>query len=304
MAEKTSPSRFLVGDLRVDFERGEIQRGDEVCRLGGQPLAILSVLLRSPSHSVSREELHGLLWPEQSFGDLDQRLNAAIRLLRRSLGDSTEGPRYLETLRGRGYRICAPVEVLPVPKTGDAEPSLPRLATPVLLVLGLVLLGFLASNRTREPVVTESRPLRLAVSPLEVIGSDAETETLAAVLDEQLKTRLTVLAPRRVELLGPSSSERFASDRGVWLGEAVDWLLEGKLVRAVESRRLFLHLHSIADSSIAWSSEMDASRPIALWFPELAQALTEVMGLSSLKSARTDPGTSVAGAYGGYLAAM
>lgn len=109
-AARARPAAYAVGDLRVDLRRGSVHREDGVHRLNGQPLAILEALIDSPSRSLGREELQELLWPDEPFGDLDQRLNAAVRLLRRALGDSSEAPRYLETLRGRGYRICADVE--------------------------------------------------------------------------------------------------------------------------------------------------------------------------------------------------
>ena len=105
-------SSYLVDDLLVDLWSGEVQRDGEVSCLSGQPLAILAALLESPSGSLGREELQRRLWPDDPYGDLDQRLNAAVRLLRRALGDSSEEPRYLETVRGRGYRICASVERL------------------------------------------------------------------------------------------------------------------------------------------------------------------------------------------------
>lgn len=145
---------FRVGDLRIDLLRGEVRRGDEVSTLGGQPLEILSALLASPNHSLGREEIQTRLWPDDAFGDLDQRLNAAVRLLRRGLGDSSEEPRYLETLRGRGYCICAPVERVDPSRelvTDGAAGAAGFRASPMLLVAGFLLLGIVVSGRFRGP---------------------------------------------------------------------------------------------------------------------------------------------------------
>lgn len=155
--ESADPTgHYRVGDLRVDLLRGEVRRGGDVSSLGGQPLAILTALLESPCRSLGREELHTRLWPDEPFGDLDQRLNAAVRLLRRGLGDSSDEPRYVETLRGRGYRICASVERLDAsgepPGASTTPPGRSDLrGSPVLLVLGLLLLGVIVSGRFRAP---------------------------------------------------------------------------------------------------------------------------------------------------------
>jgi DNA-binding winged helix-turn-helix (wHTH) protein len=53
---------------------------------------------------VTRELLQEELWPEEVVGDLDHRLNAAVKRLRDTLNDSARSPRFVETLQGRGYR--------------------------------------------------------------------------------------------------------------------------------------------------------------------------------------------------------
>ena len=187
MAESgASPCTYRVGDLRVDLWRGEVRRGDEVATLGGQPLEILSALLKSPNHSLGREELQTRLWPDEPFGDLDQRLNAAVRLLRRGLGDSTDEPRYLETVRGRGYRLCASVERVDPPTEPPSDlpdPTVGRQgsrlrASSILLVLGLAAVGLVVSGRFRGPM---SEPGSEPSGPTpSTLGADPGTSVGAA----------------------------------------------------------------------------------------------------------------------------
>src|SRR5262249_36698491 len=58
---------------------------------------------------VTREELRGRLWADDTYVDFDHSLNAAVRRLRDALGDSAENPRFVETVARRGYRFLAPV---------------------------------------------------------------------------------------------------------------------------------------------------------------------------------------------------
>ncbi|MGA7314125.1 MAG: hypothetical protein WBX22_09145, partial [Silvibacterium sp.] len=50
------------------------------------------------------------LWPSDTCGDFEHGLNAAVNRVRDALGDSSDNPRFVETLPRRGYRFIAPVE--------------------------------------------------------------------------------------------------------------------------------------------------------------------------------------------------
>src|SRR6202021_639913 len=52
------------------------------------------------------------LWPNDTVVDFDRSINAALKALRRALGDSADNPRYIETLARRGYRLMLAIEYL------------------------------------------------------------------------------------------------------------------------------------------------------------------------------------------------
>ena len=60
-----------------------------------------------------REEIRRRLWPDDTIVEFENAINAAIKKLRIALGDSVEEPRYVETVKRRGYRLIVPVERLP-----------------------------------------------------------------------------------------------------------------------------------------------------------------------------------------------
>src|SRR6266852_6775912 len=103
------------GPFVVDFRAGELLKNGRRIRLQDQPLQVLALLLEHPGETITREELHQKLWPNDTFVDFDHGLNNAINRLRETLCDSAENPRYIETLPRRGYRFVASVEpILPV----------------------------------------------------------------------------------------------------------------------------------------------------------------------------------------------
>ena len=73
---------------------------------------VLRMLLEREGKIVTREEIKGRLWPNDTVVDFDRSINATIKALRRALGDSADNPRYIETLGRRGYRLMVMVEYL------------------------------------------------------------------------------------------------------------------------------------------------------------------------------------------------
>src|SRR5271163_1288670 len=105
-------SIFRFGTYEVSLQSGEVRKAGLRIRVQQQPMKLLETLLERPGEVVTREELRGRIWANESFGDFDQAVNIAIAKLRGALGDSAENPRYIETLPKRGYRFIAEVTVV------------------------------------------------------------------------------------------------------------------------------------------------------------------------------------------------
>lgn len=109
--------RLRLGRFGFDPQTGELWplegEGSRVV-LPQQPFQILGMLLGRHGKIVTREEIRDKLWPGDTTVDFDHSINVAIRALRRTLGDSAESPRYIETLARRGYRlVVSPEPLLP-----------------------------------------------------------------------------------------------------------------------------------------------------------------------------------------------
>lgn len=92
------------GPFAFDTEAQSLTRGGARVALSGKPLAILELLITTPGKLVTRADLKGQLWPNCERIDTERRLNTAMRALREALKDTAESPRFIETVRGRGYR--------------------------------------------------------------------------------------------------------------------------------------------------------------------------------------------------------
>lgn len=101
------PSGMLgSADVRVDVAARRAWRADEELALTRKEFDLLARLLRDPGHVVRREELMSDVWDENWFGST-KTLDVHLAALRRKLGDDPAEPRYIQTVRGVGYRFLA-----------------------------------------------------------------------------------------------------------------------------------------------------------------------------------------------------
>jgi len=76
------------------------------------------MLLEHDGDMVTRDEIQQTLWPDGTIVDFSHSINAAIKKLRRALGDSADHSHYIDTVARRGYRLMVPIQWL-----RDARPS-------------------------------------------------------------------------------------------------------------------------------------------------------------------------------------
>ena len=107
--------------FQLDTRSGELTRDGARIALQEQPFQILKLLTERPGEIVTREEIRSQLWRDDTVVEFENAVNAAIKKLRIALGDSADEPRYVETLRRRGYRLMVPVERPGAAGTDDIE---------------------------------------------------------------------------------------------------------------------------------------------------------------------------------------
>src|SRR5260370_33257670 len=110
-ANEPAPTRLRFGVFEANVQTGELTKQGRRVRLQEQPFRLLVLLLQSPGEVVTREELRSRLWP-QTIVDFDHGLNKAISKIREALGDSSEHPRFVETLARLGYLFLATLAVI------------------------------------------------------------------------------------------------------------------------------------------------------------------------------------------------
>lgn len=275
---------YRFAEFTFDSDRHELVRpSGEVVPLPGKAELLLQALLDQSGVTVSREELRERVWPD--VNTTEASLRRAVYLVRQALGvDEDADEPVLATVRGRGYRIDAPVSVVapdgpndaeaagsPSPGHPDAALDRPRLRRPwvrptALSGFGLLLLfAFLArpiSMDVPEPW-PESAPVARPVTSVAVLRFDdltrgGEQAHLAEGMAEEVIHRLAQVPSLHV--IGRTSS--FAIPFGTGVGDVgrllgVGSVLEGSIRGEGERLRITAQLVRVEDEAHVFSRTFD-----------------------------------------------
>jgi TolB-like protein/DNA-binding winged helix-turn-helix (wHTH) protein/Tfp pilus assembly protein PilF len=287
----TSVVRF--GTYEVSLQSGEVRKSGMRIRVQQQPMKLLEILLERPGEVVSREELRGRVWTNESFGDFDQALNIAIAKLRTALDDSAENPRFIETLPKRGYRFIADVSVIDsdphLKKPASSAGELPRsqevktgaghesqgagltiapvghnrrlwptrrVILALALVLSLPILAvWLFRSRGQAPTGIRS----LAVLPLDNLSGDASQGYFADGMTDELITDLSQISALRV--ISRTSVMVYKGARKSLPQIArelnVDAVVEGTVLRSGDQVRITAQLIDASTDKHLWSQSYE-----------------------------------------------
>ena len=89
-----------LGALEFDAERAELTGPDGIIHLTGGEAALLQALARRPGDVLSREAIVDLLQMDEAG---ERAIDVQVTRLRRKIETDPREPRFLHTVRGRGY---------------------------------------------------------------------------------------------------------------------------------------------------------------------------------------------------------
>ncbi len=263
--------RYRFDAFEVDTRIGLLRQDGAAVPLQDIPFRFLVALLEHPGELRSRDELRNDIWPADVNLDFEGALRTAVHKVRQALGDSSQLPRYIETLPGRGFRFLGEV-VAEFPDHsptahGTQVPFRPRKRLPVwtaaAMLAGMGALLLLRGNSTRG-FPPQDHPVHLpsvVALPTTVYGgadsaffADAIPDTLSTLLgnSEGLETKVP---PTSVQV------ERIRGDVAK-IAEAyrADFLIHTAVT--VEPERLLLNV-KLAEAStrkVRWASQYEAAR--------------------------------------------
>jgi len=286
-----SSGRILFGTFELDLSTGELlsieaPHPNNKIILREQVFQVLRMLLEREGKIVTREEIKGRLWPNDTVVGFDHSINAAINTLRRALGDSADDPRYIETLARRGYRLMPAIECRELtPGTAfgknpeQREPSATEMSEntarverqmkphswkAAVVLASVVILagaGYISWRHFRAPGPPMPSKIMLAVLPFENLTGDPNKEYLADGLTEETISQLGRLNPEQLGVIARTSvmGYKHKDERLDQIGRdlSVQYVLENSLRESGDHMRLTIQLIQVKDQSHLWSHDYD-----------------------------------------------
>ena len=105
---QTRSEKYWFADFELNTSEWVLRQKGEILPLAPKALQALEILVRNGGSVVSRSEMVESLWPD-AFVE-ESNLTVTISTLRRALGDSDTGTKFIETVPKRGYRFVPRVE--------------------------------------------------------------------------------------------------------------------------------------------------------------------------------------------------
>jgi DNA-binding winged helix-turn-helix (wHTH) protein/tetratricopeptide (TPR) repeat protein len=216
-AKPSGMSVYAFGPFILDTAGRRLTRDGQRLAVPGKAWQILLMLAEAGGRLVSHDTFRARLWPNIVVED--RTLTVHMSTLRKALGDGSA--HLIETVSREGYRLAAPVRVLP--EAGPQAAGAPPIATAKTLAV--------------RPFSTPD--LAPADSYLGVGIADAVTTALGGV------PGVTISPVDAVENLAGARS----------LG--VEHLLEGSVQRSAERLRVEVRLIEVASGRTEWSERFE-----------------------------------------------
>lgn len=105
--------------FRLHLRQARLLKGDRPIPLRPKTFAVLAYLAQHRGELVTKRDLLDAVWKDIAVTDDMPRIS--VRELRRALGDDTKAPRFIETVRGQGYRFIGADSAAPPDTLEDLQ---------------------------------------------------------------------------------------------------------------------------------------------------------------------------------------
>jgi TolB-like protein/DNA-binding winged helix-turn-helix (wHTH) protein len=247
-------SRFRIDDLTLDTGRCLLLCGSKPVALGPLTYQLLLTLVEAAPNVVTHDELVRSIWGGRSVSP--ETISQRIKLLRDALGDVPGNPRYVEAVRGQGYRLLPRVEVLPQESPASHRPRwvVPIFAAIAVAAVAAIVFWIMTAQTDAAPESTS-----VAVLPFADLSPGRDQQYFADGIAEEILNLLSKATTLRVIARTSSFSFRGqeADVRRIAQGLGVTHVLEGSVRKEGALVRVTVRLVDASDGSRLWSESYD-----------------------------------------------
>lgn len=101
---QNAESILSTGNLKVDLNKHEVYKGTEKIELTLKEFELLKLLLENKGKVLSRNHLLDNIWGYEYYGET-RTVDVHIRYLRKKIEGDSSSEKYIQTIRGVGYKV-------------------------------------------------------------------------------------------------------------------------------------------------------------------------------------------------------
>lgn len=101
---KASDKAYRFGELYINFEQHEVRKKEAKIDLTLKEYELLEILVKNKGRVITREFLLDKIWGYEYIGET-RTVDVHIRHLRKKIEEEDSNPKYIQTVRGIGYRF-------------------------------------------------------------------------------------------------------------------------------------------------------------------------------------------------------
>lgn len=324
---------YSLDDLLVDTGRQSVSRNAESIALPKLSFDLLIALIRSAPNVVSMDELMQQVWPGLVVSP--ETVSQRVKLLRDALGDDSRAPRYIASLRGRGYQLVAVAaqviatpSVIPTPiaveqlnpisiaeplrESSDGPDSRKRpIERKKFALIGIAIIAAVIGTwQYRAIRVPTKASVSIAVMPFDNTSRDVDAVDFANGVHDEIRTELEKIGSLKV--ISQNSTDLYSSsppDLSVVAKQLnVGHVLEGSVDKNGDRVRIHVQLFEANGGLKIWEESYDRrADDIAGIKRNVAQAIASTLRASltnNEKHALAGKSDRNSEAYNDYLRAL
>ncbi len=225
-------------DFVLDTDSYELRKNGQRCAIEPMVFDLLAHLAQHPNRIFTRDELINHVWSGRVVADTT--VSTCIKSARKALDDDGQAQRYIQTVRGRGFRFNA--------QTNTQQAGVQRT---------------LSTARQSAAELLDGDPT-LLILPFTSMSTSADSALLAQTLTLDLNAILT-----RIPLLKLSTqASRYSqlevapTPREIHEDTGIDFVLEGRTQQVGNAFRINVQLANARSGFSLWAKRLRISAPI------------------------------------------
>lgn len=224
--------------FRLDTDRSELTDSGGPVALEPKAFALMTLLAENHHRVISKDEMIATVWGGRFISD--DAVSTVLKLVRKALNDDGAKQAYIRTIRGRGYRFVAPVQI----------------------AAGAVGLAQVKAPPSLEPAAGRGERPTLAVLPFSRVALPENLATVADAIPAEIISSLSRL--RWLRVIARESTFRFRHD-DVELSTlhsllGAGFCLSGRVERLGARLGVSVDLADTRSGSVIWSEHIE--RPL------------------------------------------